>query len=116
MYNDTFSTNQVLDPDALVSTSGGEIATLSPISYGRLTNIKRIPCANRVIRKCCEIIREGSIKIDTTLLVQDGLTSKYFDEAGPNMKLNEKKKVVMDNNDSQLLNPIMMRTIRVTMK
>lgn len=45
VYNDTFSTNQVLDPDALVSWSGGEIATLSPMSYGRLTKIKRIPCA-----------------------------------------------------------------------
>ena len=44
VYNETFSTNQVLDPDALVSSSGAEMATLSPMSYGRLTKIKRIPC------------------------------------------------------------------------
>lgn len=39
----TFSTNHVLDPDALVSLSGSEMAILSPVSYGRLTKIKSIP-------------------------------------------------------------------------
>jgi hypothetical protein len=39
-----------------------------------------------------------------------------LDEAGPNMKLNEKKKVVIESNDSQLLKPMMMSTIRITTK
>jgi hypothetical protein len=42
----TFSTNHVLDPAELVSVDGLERLILSPISYGRRTNIIRIPSKN----------------------------------------------------------------------
>ena len=61
-YNDTFSTNQVLDPDALVSSPGAEIATLSPMSYGRLTKIKRIPCAMSN-QEVCEMYEKDASRL-----------------------------------------------------
>ena len=42
-YRVTFSTNQVLEPDGLVSDWGSLIAILSPMSNGLLTKIKRRP-------------------------------------------------------------------------
>ena len=43
VYSETLSTNHVLDPAALVSFSGSEIAILSPMSYGRRTKMSRMP-------------------------------------------------------------------------
>ena len=40
----TRSTNHVEDPLGFVSFLGFDVAILSPMSYGRLTKIKRSPC------------------------------------------------------------------------